>query len=330
MAKAGPVTLPTAADILASTARLSALEKVTTVATRPSLPYFAPAESLPAPLPTVDEILAATPEPYGTGTGVRVYRVREHFAVKYGSSVGAKYNIEIPLQEGENMLFVQQSTNIPVPKLYAMFYDEKTKLNFIIQEFISGHILDWIWGDLDLAQRQAITSQMRRNMDELRSIPSPGYYGGIWRQKIRCSYFVLDHYSQRAHPNKAISGPHETEEEWTEAMLRYLDTPIAKFLPPTRFPAVQRAHRRVFNGHGGSVFTHSHLYGSNLILREDGTIVITNWQNAGWYPAYWEFCCSSIKGGVKHWEWYVLEMLDEHIAERDLLSHHMRFIHTFL
>lgn len=248
-----PKPLPTAEDILATTARLSALEKLPT---RPSLPYYAPAESLPAPLPTVDEILKTPPEAFGNGLGRNIYRVREHFLVKYGSCFGSE--TDISFQEGENMLFVQQSTNIPIPKLYAMFHDEETGLDFIIQEFIPGNCLGSVWRKLDGDQRKAIASQMRRNMDEL-----------------------------------VVSLPQATT---------------------------------VLNG---SVFTHSHLYGSHLILREDGTVVMINWENAGWYPIYWEYCCSYIGGRTPikdDWAWLVQEMLDVHVVERELMIHHNRLI----
>jgi hypothetical protein len=245
--------------------------------------------------------------------------------VKYGSCSSPDTDSGICFQEGENMLFVQQSTNIPVPKLYAMFHDEKTGLNFIIQEFIPGNCLQTVWDKLDGAQKKAIASQMRRNMDELRRIPSPGYYGALWRQPIRERFFTAEKYSQRPHPDKAISGPHETEHQWTEAMLRYLDTDIVMSHPPDR-PALERAYRTVFNNHGGSVFTHSHLYRRHLILREDGTVVIVNWENAGWYPTYWEYCCSYIGGRTYDWARLVHEMLDMHIAERELMKYHMHLI----
>jgi hypothetical protein len=205
--------------------------------------------------------------------------------IKYGSYSSPDTDSGICFQEGENMLFVQQSTIIPIPKLYAMFHDEKTGLNFIIQEFIPGNCLQMVWDKIDGAQKKAIASQMRRNMDELRRIPSPGYYGTLWRQPIRETLFTAERYSQRPHPDKAISGSHETEYQWTEAMLRYLDTDIVRSHPPDR-PALERAYRTVFNNHSGSVFTHCHLYYCHLILREDGTVVIVNWENAGWYPTY--------------------------------------------
>lgn len=31
----------------------------------------------------------------------------------------------------------------------------------------------------------------------------------------------------------------------------------------------------------------------NYILRADGVIVLLDWEHAGWYPSYWEYCLAS-------------------------------------
>lgn len=99
------------------------------------------------------------------------------------------------------------------------------------------------------------------------------------------------------------------------------------------FQAVQRAYRKVFNGHNESVFTHADLVGRNLILRKDGTVVMVNWQNAGWYPVYWEYCCSDVYGRRfdrtgSSWGSELAGMLDEYFAEADLMTRHKDYIYT--
>jgi serine/threonine protein kinase len=142
------------------------------MASRPTLPYFAPKTVLPGPLPTLKEIFQAKQLPSAHQAVTGVFRVREHFVVKFGRYVN--------LQEGENMLFIRQCSNVPVPTVYALFHDEKTNQNFIVQEYISGISLYLAWKDLTDSQKMSIASQIRLKMDELRQIPSPGYYGGIW------------------------------------------------------------------------------------------------------------------------------------------------------
>ncbi|KAK1762845.1 hypothetical protein QBC33DRAFT_563446 [Phialemonium atrogriseum] len=115
------------------------------MATLPTLPYFAPPDRLPAPLPTVAEIMAVTPPPELFPRKHPVVRVGKHVMVKYGRGVR--------LQEGENMLFVQQSSNVPVPTLYALFHDEETGNNSIVQEYIPGQNMFRYWDTLDADKR---------------------------------------------------------------------------------------------------------------------------------------------------------------------------------
>jgi hypothetical protein len=143
------------------------------------------------------------------GPGRLVTRFGEHYMVKWG-----KY---VRLQEGENMLFVRQSTSIPVPTLYALFRDEEANLNFIVQEYISGKGVGSVWTSLKTPDKAAVASQLRRSLDELRRIPPPGYYGGLWGQPIGDSTFA-DSDMLGPHPDLTISGPKDTEEQWADAM----------------------------------------------------------------------------------------------------------------
>ncbi|EAQ91604.1 hypothetical protein CHGG_03539 [Chaetomium globosum CBS 148.51] len=143
------------------------------MATRPTLPYVAPDEILPSPLPSVEEILASP----CLFDGV-FRRVGHHFMVKHGKSTGAL------LQEGQNMLFVEQSASLlRIPKNYAISSHEKTNMDFIVMEYIPGKLLDRIdWCTLTVSQKTNITSQLRRGLDELRSIPSPEQWiDAMWR-----------------------------------------------------------------------------------------------------------------------------------------------------
>ncbi|KAK3309832.1 kinase-like domain-containing protein [Chaetomium strumarium] len=275
------------------------------MAERTTLPYFAPRELLPALLPTVAEILAS-PTRLSADYENIVVQVGDHFAVKYGGRTS--------LQEGENMLFVQRSSRVPVPKVYALFHDEETDVDFIVMEYIPGENLERAWGRLGTTEKRAIASQLRRHMDELRSIPPPGYYGGIWRQPTQDFYFEAPEQHSRPHKDNTISGPHETEEQWVEAMLHSRGLPL-----------LRRHYHAIFKGHK-PVFTHANFFLGNVMLREDGTPVIIDWEASGWYPSFWEYCCTV---GVLRYEWdwaeWIHEVLDEYIAELGWMRRH-RFL----
>jgi len=56
------------------------------------------------------------------------------------------------------MLFIQRTTDIPVPNGYALFRDKATDMNFIVQEYIPGKNVGDIWNDLDDDEKTNITS----------------------------------------------------------------------------------------------------------------------------------------------------------------------------
>lgn len=283
------------------------------MASRPTLPYFAPAHLLPAPLPTVAEILAS--ERHLSTLGAMVVVVGDHFVVKYGGAVH--------LQEGENMLFVRQSTSIPVPTVYALFNDQETGMNFIVQEYISGKPLSSLWSSFGRPEKEALALQLRRHMAELRSIPSPGYYGGIWGQPTQDYTFKDPKLVHDPHQDSAISGPHSTEEQWTDAMWRCLECKVNSPLRST-LQMRRRVYHAIFKGHK-SVFTHADLDRRNILIRDDNkTAVLIDWAYSGWYPSYWEYChLATMLAGCEDdwWEW-LPRILDEYIPELGWMETH--------
>ncbi|ETI26772.1 hypothetical protein G647_10217 [Cladophialophora carrionii CBS 160.54] len=239
------------------------------MATRPTLPYFAPPDLLPAPLPTVAEILASTQFMKMVATALphpHVVRVGEHFLVKFGPHVR--------LQEGENMLFVKQAAGLAVPTVYALFHDEATGQNFIVQEYIQGQGLDEYWQTATPDGKEAVVVQLRQYLDKLRSIPAPGYYGG--REALQ----------------KGDVPACDTEEQWVETVIRNAEAGY-----PTKQPALlefcKRMLHSVYRGHD-PVFTHGDLHVSNIRLREDNTVVLIDWECAGWYPSHVEYCNATV------------------------------------
>lgn len=96
------------------------------------LPFFAASDRLPAPLPTLEAIITSQ-DVLQESTGRRIVRVNQNFLIKYG--------INVTLIEGENILFVGQFSNIPVPQVYAIYSDKDTKVNYIVIENVEGQTL---------------------------------------------------------------------------------------------------------------------------------------------------------------------------------------------
>jgi hypothetical protein len=265
----------------------------------------------------VDEILASN-EQLSHPKGTKVVRVRDHFAVKLGP--------HLRLQEGENQLFVQQSSPVSVPTVYAIFHDEVTNLNFIIQEYIPGKLLNSIWNELTSEEKGDIASQLRRNMDELRAIPSPGYYGGLWGQPQLDFQLGNPDRVFESHPDRVISGPKVTDEEWTDAMCRRFEQ--SKTGPtkgrPYYIPILNACYRDVLRGK--PVFNHGDFSPWNIMIQDDDkSVVVIDWQYSGWCPSFWEYCGAMSQ--LKHqddWGQRLVtgKILDKYNAELGWMMHY--------
>lgn len=270
-------------------------------------PFFAPEERLPAPLPTREAIISAEVvlEEY---TGRRVVQLGTSYIVKYGSNV--------TLTEGENLLFLKETRTIRVPEVFALYSEDHAasgrKVNYIIMECISGSSLDKCWDKLASADREIIVKEVRAYIDALRNIPAPGYFGCVSRQPFEESIFWTPSGSG-ADQQQEISGPFQTETEFNAGLLhkyRYNNGSPHKAKFFARWlPAVFRDHK--------PVFCHADLQRKNIIWREDKSVVIIDWESAGWYPEYWEyalatFCCS---GWRDDWHEYLSRMIREYPNE---------------
>ncbi|PHH87965.1 hypothetical protein CDD83_8166 [Cordyceps sp. RAO-2017] len=221
----------------------------------PTRPWFRDGNELPAPLPTRVQIETATteyPSIYNASSR-RTVLVNQKFVVKYGPAVFEN--------EGHALLLVESYPHIPAPRLYAMYWEEG-KL-FIIMEFIAGLRLSDVWQHLSEEEKSTIVDQLRLAFEILRSIPSPGIFGGIFGGPLPHRYFFsLDNEHE-------VTGPFSAEEDLCRALVLrsarnweswdrrgWMTDFFARPLPLT------------LRGHD-SVLTHSDFQRKNILIRED-------------------------------------------------------------
>ncbi|KAL1845525.1 hypothetical protein Plec18170_009721 [Paecilomyces lecythidis] len=245
-----------------------------------TVPYHA--TDLPAPLPTESEIDDAPDISLEYG-GRRIVEVGPYFVVKFGKGVS--------LLEGENMMFVRRTTNIPVPRVYALYSNSGNGKNYIVMERIHGDTLTSLWAQLDPFEKESIMKTVKGYFDELRCLPPPNYYGSLDKRGLLDEIF----WTQEA--DTAINGPFTSEDSLNEAFaLKY----IHDGRPPYRAEFYRQCLPRVFHGHQ-PVFTHGDFQRKNIMVqREAGDasagdnqkmrVVILDWEKSGWYPSYWEYC----------------------------------------
>jgi hypothetical protein len=125
-------------------------------------------------------------------------------------------------------------------------------------EPIEGSTLDFEWGLLSTQQKDSISAQLRVHLNQIRSIPSPGYYGSIGRRGLLdCIFWTGDDACA------PLDGPFDTEHALNEAMRSKF---IYNDLSPAKAEFYRVAFPAVLQGHP-PVFTHGDLQRKNIIIR---------------------------------------------------------------
>ena len=290
------------------------------IMTAVSLPYYADPCTLPATLPTIEDI-EISEDVIHERFGAQIVGVGKCFVVKYGYGVN--------LMEGVNMTFVREATSVPVPRCYALFTDSTTGKSYHIMERIQGERLDLKWDSLSDTDKDLITQKLRGNLEELRSLPSPGGYCSLGHRGLLDGMFCAEQGLE------SIQVPFDTESQLNEAMIKRY---ILSDLPPRKADFYRLIFASVFKDHP-PVFTHADLQGKNILLRKrkstesfednskhDLELVIIDWEAAGWYPTYWEWARAIFACGLWKDDWciWLRKVLDPYVTEWAIM--HMLFM----
>ncbi|KAF2748591.1 phosphotransferase enzyme family protein [Sporormia fimetaria CBS 119925] len=271
--------------------------------------YIATAADLPAALPTVAEIKSSS-EILIKETGRKVVGVGEHYVVKYGT--------KIDLLEGHTMRFLQDSTKIPIPRVYALVQTRNSRsTKYIIMERIRGSTLESKWETMNHASKEVVASQLKAAFDEMRRLESPGGYCSLTRGGLPDGLFW-----KHAHDLLGgYFGPFKTETGVNKAIVaRYILDGGSKH----KAEYYTRSFEEVYQGHE-PVFSHGDLSPKNIMIRDPPTecngdtgqdgkvqeVVIIDWEFAGWYPSYWEYARAmyTCGGWLDDWGCWIDRML---------------------
>ncbi|KAI0436251.1 kinase-like domain-containing protein [Xylaria telfairii] len=232
------------------------------------LPYFAPA---PIAIPTYEEIVTqASLNTIADNPGRVVVKIGKHFIVKYGK--------DVDFLEGENMLIVQQYTNLPIPKLYAMYQHDPSRDKVLIMEYVAGEVLSTCYDKLDAAHKASVGAQLRSQLRELRKIPSPGVFGALGGRPYLAHPWIF----------KKSVGPFHSATDFLEAYFN-AQFPEARNGSHPGMDELKSQLLELSKNHNAPVFTHADLQGQNIMLRKDGSICIIDWESSSYCPQYFEF-----------------------------------------
>ncbi|RVD89358.1 uncharacterized protein DFL_000371 [Arthrobotrys flagrans] len=215
-----------------------------------------------------------------------------------------KYGIGVSQREADTMAFVRNHTSIPVPRVYDFYCDEKGH-GYIVMDYVEGQNLENRWKHLDGPSKAKIAEQLRRYMEEMRSIPppSPIYIGGV-------NHTQADDMRN----GHALGGPFASETDFNHWL-------ISRLLPHIRgrtlvMPyleeqlAAQTAQKR-----HAIVFTHADFHPRNIMVKGDKVVGWLDWEVAGWFPSHWEFIKAMQPLAKTDWLDYLVVILEEYEDE---------------
>ncbi|KAE8316898.1 hypothetical protein BDV41DRAFT_573399 [Aspergillus transmontanensis] len=178
----------------------------------------------------------------------------------------AKFGLYVTIVEALNLWVIKKvfHDKVPVPELFGWRVEEEGYV-FIYTELIEGPTLEECWDRLTTMEKSAVSDQLSQIMETMRQLqpdPSDQFIGSINRECLLDYVFL----------NQLITGPFPNIKEFND----WFTYPNHGLLPDN----------------GDIKFTHAELERRNIIVSSftPVQIVIVNWQQAGWYPDYWEYC----------------------------------------
>jgi hypothetical protein len=243
--------------------------------------------AIPAPLPTISQILQSR-DVFRASSTRKVVAIGHHFVAKYGTTVDTT--------EGDVLAFLEESTNIRTPKLYAVLKKTDPKTDetavCIIMERIHGYPLKPLWPRLNQPLKAIVADQLKALFANIRAIPPPP------SDRPYCNPMqgpLLDEMF-RITPEVRNGGPFKSEIDLIAALINrawWLTS-----MPKEYVDYLSMRLKSAVRPNSGPVFTHGHLAPGNVLLvpkvEMDGSWsgiepIMVDWEFAGWYPAYWEF-----------------------------------------
>ncbi|CAL5875246.1 uncharacterized protein PFLUO_LOCUS9550 [Penicillium psychrofluorescens] len=226
-------------------------------------------------------------------------------------SIGSKYILKErsskpPSYESVNTRFVKDNTTIPIPSLLKDWDDEDGRY-FLIAERVPGEPLERVWPKMSTPAKEKLAQQTAEYLKQLRQLHS---------SKIQSVHGqpVYDAFLFAGYGPKGYEVPHgpllSDEQLWNEM------TPALKNVPDV----VRALLREKMPPAQPYTFTHGDLTTCNIMVDPDthSLTAIIDWENAGYFPVWWEFAHASISFGDddKEWKDLLMSYMPDHSAGR--------------
>ena len=191
----------------------------------------------------------------------------------------------VVLEEGE-ALWIAEQAKLPVPHLYGAekTLDGKTQIRM---GYVEGQTLKKLWPDMSTDQKRDIAQQLRGILNTMRSIPPPpGLVGACGGGEIRDTRVYHTHRSPAPRDESGFN--------------TYLLSALFKGTPP----GIRNAFMKSLRTNHRIVLTHCDISPRNIIVRYGKIKGLIDWEDAGWYPEYWEYVKFFQRSGLDDGNWW--------------------------
>ncbi|EPQ50890.1 kinase-like protein [Gloeophyllum trabeum ATCC 11539] len=191
--------------------------------------------------------------------------------IKLKSDRVLKHGIDAQVAAAEvaAMKFIAEHTTVPIPGNPEHIVDAGR--SYVATDHVEGQVLSKVWEHLRDDEKATILGELKAYVNQLRSLESPGYIGSLNRDQCwDCRMFAF------------ACGPFDSEAQMNDHLVSVL-THVAS-------PFCRKFLRRMMREDHKIVFTHADLHWRNIIVKDGHVAAILDWEMAGWYPEYWEYC----------------------------------------
>ncbi|KAF2470254.1 kinase-like protein [Lindgomyces ingoldianus] len=194
----------------------------------------------------------------------------------FGDELILKTGRRVSRAEEVAMRLVKEHTDVPVPEVGSSYYNANE--GRLCMSFIPGKPLNKSWDYLDNTVKERLCHNIWSIIEKLRQIPKPpelqhlflGLADGSNSRDVLVAE-LSEH--QRLLDDEAVRS--RIYERYYECNGRKYEKELPDMLPRAEF----------------SVFTHGDISPRNIMFDSKTQQItgIIDWENAGWYPDYWEY-----------------------------------------
>ncbi|KAI3343332.1 kinase-like domain-containing protein [Ustulina deusta] len=176
-----------------------------------------------------------------------------------------KYGTHVTVTEIQTQIMIREKLlgRVPVPEVFGWTQDQGQ--TFLYMSLVYGDPLHERWPTMTRDEKSQICAELRRAASAWRSLrqgDNDGYIGSVHKQPLNDIFFTL---------NAEVIGPFQG----TDAVQQFQNVVGIDVASP-----------------GPIVFTHNDLVACNILVAKTSArlAAVVDWGQAGWYPAYWEYC----------------------------------------